>query len=172
MNLEKCINEIEQASKGVLKREEALKLMAKMEAEASSRNANSKIDYAGLLEDQIIWVKKLEQMQNEARQAKIRDALKVREKLANIDTKNRYTTVRSVKAIANQVEGNIIVNTSRLSSDLRNRLRLEGVLEYFETKQDPQIVAKYINQLTRIDSDGVPYLPKFLLWGQNWDSGS
>lgn len=163
MNLEKCINEIEKASKGVLKREEALKLMAKMEAEASSRNANAKVDYAGLLEDQIIWVKKLEQRQNEARQAKIRDALKVREKLANIDTTNRYTTLRSVKAVANQVEGNIIVNTSRLSSDLRNRLKLEGVLEYFESKQDPQIVAKYVNQLTKIDSDGVPYLPKILL---------
>jgi hypothetical protein len=160
--LDECLTNIEETSKKTVTKEQALKIMSKIEAEASSKNA-SKADYVGLLEDQIIWVKKLEQQQNEARLAKLNDALKVREKLSKIDTTDRYSYSRSIKAIANQIEGNIQVNTARISSDLMSNLRKEGVLDYFQQAKDPELVAKHINQLTKIDSDGVPYIPKMLV---------
>lgn len=160
--LDGCLDSVVEASKKTLTKDQALKMMSKIEAEASAKNA-SKADYVGLMEDQIIWVKKLEQQQNEARLAKLNDALKVRENLSKIDTTDRYSYARSIKAIANRIEGNIEVNTSRISSDLKGKLRKEGVLDYFEQAKDPEIVAKHINQLTKIDSDGAPYLPKILV---------
>ena len=93
--LDECLTNIEETSKKTVTKEQALKIMSKIEAEASSKNA-SKADYVGLLEDQVIWVKKLEQQQNEARLAKLNDALKVREKLSKIDTTDRYSYSRSI----------------------------------------------------------------------------
>lgn len=151
--MEECIGKIVKAANGAYTPEQARALLVNIQKKADDKG----ISIQELLQSQTMVLEDIKQASVLRKQQKLEMALKRvefirgRGGVGGLDLSSPKAAIKSIQRKFDNISKRVAVLTSQNVSQLKQYLRAEGeeVLEHFNLKKDPELVAQYIGEFTK-----------------------